>query len=43
VSLFSYLAVKLDLAQPLESVRWKAFSGVAVLCGISFTMCLFIS
>lgn len=43
VFLFSYLAVKLGLAQPLESVGWKAFYGMAVLCGVGFTMSLFIS
>jgi len=43
VFLFSYLAIKLRLAQPLESVGWKVFYGIAVLCGIGFTMSLFIS
>ena len=43
VFLFSYLAVKLGLAQPLESVGWKVFYGMSVLCGIGFTMSLFIS
>ncbi len=43
VFLFSYLAVKLGLARPLESVGWKMFYGVSVLCGIGFTMSLFIS
>lgn len=43
VFLFSYLAIKLGLAQPLESVGWKVFYGMAVLCGIGFTMSLFIS
>lgn len=43
VFLFSFLAVKLRIAQPLESVGWKTFYGVAVLCGIGFTMSLFIS
>jgi len=42
VFLFSYLAVKLGLARPLEQVAWKTFYGVAVLCGIGFTMSLFI-
>ncbi len=41
--LFSFLAVKLGVAQPLESVGWKAFYAVAILCGIGFTMSLFIS
>jgi NhaA family Na+:H+ antiporter len=43
VFLFSYLAVKLGLARPLESVGWKVIYGIAVLCGIGFTMSLFIS
>jgi len=43
VFLFSYLAVKMGIARPLESVGWKAFYGVSVLCGIGFTMSLFIS
>ncbi len=43
VFLFSFLAVKLGVARPLESVGWKAFYAVAVLCGIGFTMSLFIS
>jgi NhaA family Na+:H+ antiporter len=43
VFLFSYAAVKLGLARPLEAVGWRTFYGVAVLCGIGFTMSLFIS
>jgi Na+:H+ antiporter, NhaA family len=43
VFLFSYLAVKVRLARPLEQVGWKTFYGVAILCGIGFTMSLFIS
>jgi NhaA family Na+:H+ antiporter len=43
VFLFSSLAVKLGISPPLESVGWKAFYGVTVLCGIGFTMSLFIS
>ncbi len=43
VFLFSFLAVKLGVARPLESIRWKVFYAVAVLCGIGFTMSLFIS
>ena len=43
VFLFSFLAVKTGIARPLESAGWKAFYGVAILCGIGFTMSLFIS
>jgi len=43
VFLFSLLAVKLGFARPLESVGWTVFYGMAVLCGIGFTMSLFIS
>ena len=43
VFLFSYLAVRMGIARPLEAVSWKMFYGVAVLCGIGFTMSLFIS
>jgi len=42
VFLFSYITVKLGYARLPESVGWKAFYGVAVLCGIGFTMSLFI-
>ncbi|WP_163936759.1 Na+/H+ antiporter NhaA [Paraferrimonas sp. SM1919] len=43
VMLFSFLAVKLRLAQLPEGVNWNALAGVAVLCGIGFTMSMFIS
>jgi NhaA family Na+:H+ antiporter len=43
VFLFSWFAVKMKMAQPLESVGWKSFYGVSVLCGIGFTMSLFIA
>ena len=42
VFFFSYLAVKMGIARPLDSVNWKTFYGVAVLCGVGFTMSLFI-
>jgi NhaA family Na+:H+ antiporter len=42
VFLFSFMAVKLGYARLPESVGWRAFYGVAVLCGIGFTMSLFI-
>ena len=41
--LFGLLAIKLGLARPPASANWRAFYGVAVLCGIGFTMSLFIS
>jgi NhaA family Na+:H+ antiporter len=43
VLLFSFLTVKLGIARPLESITWSSFYGVAVMCGIGFTMSLFIS
>jgi NhaA family Na+:H+ antiporter len=43
VFLFSYLAVKMEISRLPENVTWRAFYGVAVLCGIGFTMSLFIS
>lgn len=41
VFLSCYLAVKLRLA-PLPKMRWRELYGVALLCGIGFTMSLFI-
>ncbi len=43
VFLFSCLAVKMGLSRLPENVTWTSFYGVAVLCGIGFTMSLFIS
>jgi NhaA family Na+:H+ antiporter len=42
VFLFCYIAVKLGYARLPGSVGWRALYGVAVLCGIGFTMSLFI-
>lgn len=39
---FSWLAVKMKLA-PAPSMRWSELYGVSILCGIGFTMSLFIS
>jgi Na+:H+ antiporter, NhaA family len=43
VFLFSYIAVKTRVTRLPENVTWWSFYGVAVLCGIGFTMSLFIS
>ena len=43
VFLFSFLAVQLGIARLPESAGWRALYGVAVLCGIGFTMSLFIA
>ncbi len=40
---FSWLAVKAGLARLPDSVGWIEMYGVAALCGIGFTMSLFIS
>jgi NhaA family Na+:H+ antiporter len=39
----SWLAVKIGVAALPDSVRWHQLWGVAVLCGIGFTMSLFIA
>jgi NhaA family Na+:H+ antiporter len=38
-----WLAVRLKFAQLPTGVSWPALYGVAILCGIGFTMSLFIS
>jgi Na+:H+ antiporter, NhaA family len=38
----SWLAIKLRLANLPEGANWRQFYGVATLCGIGFTMSLFI-
>jgi Na+:H+ antiporter, NhaA family len=40
---FSWLAIKLRLAQLPERASWLGLYGVSALCGIGFTMSLFIS
>jgi NhaA family Na+:H+ antiporter len=40
---FSWLAIKLKLGTLPEGVGWGGLYGLAVLCGIGFTMSLFIS
>lgn len=39
---FSWLAIKCGLASLPDNVNWKQFYGVTLLCGIGFTMSLFI-
>jgi len=40
---FSWLTIKLKLARLPDSVNWRQLYGVSILCGIGFTMSLFIS
>ncbi|MCV6614589.1 MAG: Na+/H+ antiporter NhaA [Cellvibrionaceae bacterium] len=40
---FTWLAVKLKLAQLPERVTWAQVYGVSLLCGIGFTMSLFVA
>lgn len=39
---FSWIAIKLGIAKMPEAVSWGQLYGVALLCGIGFTMSLFI-
>jgi NhaA family Na+:H+ antiporter len=43
VLLFSYLAVKLKLAELPPGIGWRHITPVAVMCGIGFTMSVFIA
>lgn len=43
ITLFSYLAVKFQVASLPKNVRWSHIFGAAMLGGIGFTMSLFIS
>jgi len=43
VFIFAWLAIKLRLAALPEGAGWMGLLGVAALCGIGFTMSLFIS
>jgi NhaA family Na+:H+ antiporter len=40
---FSFLAIKLKLCQLPEHASWRQLYGTSVLCGIGFTMSLFIA
>lgn len=40
---FSWLGVKLKIAQLPQGIGWHQFHGMATLCGIGFTMSLFVS
>ncbi len=43
ISLFSWLAVRLNVARIPEDVSWRQLMGAALLAGIGFTMSLFIA
>lgn len=40
---FSFLAIKFKLASLPEGTNWKQLYGVALLCGVGFTMSLFVN
>lgn len=43
IFIFAWLGVKTGLAKQPEDITWKQLYGVALICGIGFTMSLFIS
>lgn len=43
IMLFSFIAVKLNLAELPKGIQWKQLAGVGMLAGIGFTMSLFIN
>ena len=43
VTFFAWLAVRIGWAALPEGVRWRHVGGVSILCGIGFTMSLFIA
>ena len=43
ICLFTALAVALGLGSLPKGVRWPAFAGMSTLCGMGFTMSLFVS
>ena len=42
ITLFSYIAVKLRIAELPKSFKWHDIYGISILCGVGFTMSLFI-
>ncbi len=42
IFLFSYIAVKLNIAALPRNTGWKQIYGIAFICGVGFTMSLFI-
>jgi NhaA family Na+:H+ antiporter len=40
--LFSWIIIQLGYAQLPEGANWQKMAGIALLCGIGFTMSLFI-
>ena len=42
IMLFSFIAVKSGIASLPDEINWKQLYGVALLCGVGFTMSLFI-
>ena len=40
---FSWLAVRMNIVKLPQGTTWKAFSGVCMLCGIGFTVSMFIA
>jgi Na+:H+ antiporter, NhaA family len=43
ITLFSFLAVKLEIAGMADGLTWRGIAGVGLLAGVGFTVALFIS
>ncbi len=43
ITLFSFLGVKLEIAEMADGLTWKGIAGVGALAGVGFTVALFVS
>lgn len=43
ITVFAYIAVRLQIAAPIPGIRWSQMFGIGLLAGIGFTVSLFIT